>query len=448
MTNNNLIPKDYKQKNNVNSDVKQNLKEATHKYKNEVVQNGYYSVSGKAVESASLINAMALENNIKTKVNTWKNDCEAGCTATSWIGSEDNSIAVQSRTVIHNYSDKYEEKLLEFIKNNCRDYTDRYGKFHKATINVEKDIDFIEKNGIPYPRIINPSIHLNFLLEWNRFKSFADRDAESKAIARSQRALLGFEFRTEEEIAEEAKEVEMVQNNTQKYYQNNDRGYNNSYNSNNKEYNNKPNISNNNEIERKNLFMQLNTIIKEQLLDTENIQSLFIDMTGKSSLKDASNIELKNLISELQVKSKTESTNFNPNIEDKLVQQLISNGLATQVDIDLHLASGDFVEWSNELLAKPMNINASTNIESDPIIHIKEQEAKGIVSTSEYDHALKIFFRKNNIINNYSNILSMFKQEKGYSKITVNVYRDIFESILANEAGFISMVKNIQKEVA
>jgi hypothetical protein len=392
---NNNLPQKYEENEN---DLA--LGKIKNKFQDDVIKCGYYTVAGgKRVENASLINAMAVKSNIKTRVETWKNSESAGCNATCWIGNESNPIALQTKSVIHYYKDKYEEKLLEYIKNNSRDYTDKYGKLHKKTIDIEKDITFELLNGVPFPKIISPSVHLNFLLEWNRFKCFSERDAETKAIARSQKALLGIEFRDEDEIESEEHEIEMVQD-SQEYKNNNKNIDNNKHNN---KSNNKiaPTNNNNNKDTAKSEWNTLMYIIKDEIkeknLDNDIVKEIMKKHTGKESFKD-------NTIDDLKIMKEKIKTYKNENIQE---------------------SKDDPKEIFSMLISL-----------ENPIL-------------KNYIDSFEIYFKNHSVLNEDDrvNILMNTTAKQKKERADIEVYKTILNEILKDEKSFIDKAKNLNKEL-
>jgi len=461
-----------------------NILSAKQRFQKDVVSNGYYKVADKNIESAALINAMAIEANIKVKVQTWKNDSEAGCKATCWIGDENNPIAKQQRTVRHLYKDKYEEKLLEFIKNNCLDRKDRNGYvYKKASVNIETDIEFQEINGIPYPRIINPAVHLNFLLEWNRFKAFSDRDAETKAISRAQRALLGVEFRDKEEIESEKEEIEGIAK------------------SNNKKIDDSPDTSGHNETSSnsndklKELFEEaknnLRNYIQEKHLSWKDMRRLFHEKYGIAlddnkdvgKLRNFLNYLMNSTESDVKKNFTTEKTNnVTPNtkptelseIEAKIEERknvLLENKIASKSEINMMLQAGNknFMEWSEKKIQAfmeaendvvdtqidneesqeppPQNGTKPTNsnpLETHPLKWIGDLEAKGTVTKDMYQKALYQYFINNDMADKYSSAINVYKLELGIEQPTKQLYKTMIDYIRASEGDFIKMISKLE----
>lgn len=164
-------------------------------------ETDYYVVNGKKQPGCRIVNLWSKDMKISTEtIECVKNNDIAKASVRAWIGDKQKPIAEETCTIVLNFKQEMERLLTDHIINQI--------SRKKLT---ENDFIFIpDQNGMLIPRLTNPEKHLYFWREWQRFLTFAERNAETKAKRRAQLSLMGIEYRDDEEIMDEKLEIEMV----------------------------------------------------------------------------------------------------------------------------------------------------------------------------------------------------------------------------------------------
>ncbi|MFC1745768.1 hypothetical protein ACFL35_17380 [Candidatus Riflebacteria bacterium] len=148
----------------------------------------------KLVPSAVKLQKLGNEKRISTKVLRIDRD-DRGLTVwvKGWIGSEENPEQVKEAVVDVDYQTESIELILAKIQ------------WGKVAYRLEQNA-----NGNVIPVLINKRDQLSLLREMNRKRRFAVRTAITQSEVILNKKLLGFEWRNPEEIATEAHEVDLV----------------------------------------------------------------------------------------------------------------------------------------------------------------------------------------------------------------------------------------------
>lgn len=149
-------------------------------------------------------------------------------------------------------------------------------------------------------------------------------------------------------------------------------------------------------------------------------------------------------------------------------QFLFDNKLASKAETLMWIANGTFEQKYNELMkriddispklehkaetkaepeAKPeQRFKSNYNPKDDPIAFLTEAIDNTVVSQSTYKACLYSYFVHNGIHDKFDLVCDLYKKELKLSKVTITVYKTIYEYIVNAEGKFLEFVKAIGKE--
>jgi len=392
----------------------------------QITNKDFYTQGGiKKIPSAKVINYWAKAEGISTEtLEMMKNDDFVIAKVRAWIGKKLDPIMEETSSIIYNLKQEYERKLTEYIQKNIKD--------EKIT---NEDFTFVELNGVYHPRLNEPAKHIEFWVEWQRFLTFSERDAESKARRRAQLALLGVEYRDEEEIKSEKAEMESVSSMIIKEIENRA-----------------------SELGTKNfdsmwnrLCKQYKTITKEYL-PVDALNEIFENISDSKCHKHSDNTD------DIQKLDKMTSKSVE-NYKDALLKA----DIASQAEIMMWLVQGEeqFLKIAKAKLEKHMDKgNVIMDIPDpeppkapeeenpmikDPIKYILNIEASKVhIPLDAYNNALWQYFANHNMQEKFDIAKEVVKRYKKLSRVTVSVYRFMIKWIIDDEEGFIDAFRNFK----
>jgi hypothetical protein len=142
-------------------------------------------------------------------------------------------------------------------------------------------------------------------------------------------------------------------------------------------------------------------------------------------------------------------------------EELLKNGLATQAEISMWIANGTFEDKCKELMnsrnkqqpePKPeeakvdKRFQSNYNPKDDPIAFLTEAIDNTVVTQSTYKDCLYNYFVNHRIEEKFGIVCDMYKKEHKLSKVTITVYKTIYDYIVNAENNFLEFVKAIGTE--